>query len=149
MDKTANEQRKVVSLDDVLGRNKEELTKLREGSYFIRKLNGDLLYAEIEPREYRKAKKACIKFGPKGELQEMDDDKLKALLIVAAVGKDQRSPFRFDDKRLLAHLEINTAQEAVEALLSIGEINGMAVEIQTLSGVGETAEEEAAEDIKN
>ncbi|NIK67937.1 hypothetical protein [Paenibacillus sp. BK720] len=142
-----------LSLDDILGRDIADLEKLPNGEFNVAKLGGAIPWTAVTQDEYKVAKKGCfnLKQGKKGQKPEMDfdDDKLKVRLIVEAVHKDTRSDFTFANKQLLEKLGVTTAEQVVNALVSPGEIHNWAVEIQDASGFSDTAQEEAADDIKN
>lgn len=146
------------TLDKVLAINDSDLAKLKKGEFETEKL-GLLPYTAIDHNEYKKAKRECIKMIPDGTggmEADIDDDKLMVKLIIEAVDKDDRSDFSFANKQLLAKLnkafpdkDIVTAEQAVAALLSPGEIYNMAIEIQNLSGFGKKAQKKIEEEVKN
>lgn len=147
------------SLNDVLGLDTDKLTHLEESEFETKKL-GLIPFTEIEPGEYADMKKECYKTkvsgGRKNQNVEMDfdDEKLKVMLIINAVDKDKRSDFTFANGALIQKLSkkdpnVVTAVDAVRKLLSIGEINNWAIDIQEISGIGEEAKEEVVETIKN
>ncbi|TVX92224.1 phage tail assembly chaperone [Paenibacillus agilis] len=142
-----------LSLDDILTRDTKDLAKLPQGEFFVTKLQGKVPWTTVDQPEYKAAKKGCFKLKPtkKGQKPEMDfdDDKLKIRLIIEVVDKDPRSDFTFASKPLLEKLGVTTAEQAVERLVSPGEIHNWAMEIQETAGFSDEAQEEAAEDIKN
>lgn len=142
---------KYINLEDVLGRNNEELEALEQGEYETDKL-GLLPYTAVEHTEYKQAKKDALKLVPNGTggmTPDLDDDKLMVRLVIAAVEKDQRSSFSFANKQLLEKLGVATADAAVSRLLKPGEIYNIAIDIQNLSGFGEKKEKEDSEAVKN
>jgi hypothetical protein len=150
---------KIISLEDILGRNQEELTALKRGTFTAEKL-GTVAFCEIDQPEYKTIKKDCMKMvpDPKGGrgamTPELDDDKLMLKLVVAAVDKeskqpDARSNFTFANKQLLEKLGVVAADQAAAKLLSIGEIYQAAMGIQEVCGFTDKAQEEEAEEIKN
>lgn len=147
------EKTSFLNLNDILGRDNEELTKLETGEFFVAKLQGKVPWTAITQPEYKAAKKGClnIKKAKRGQQPEMDfdDDKMKVRLIIEAVDKDTRSDFSFANKQLLDKLGVMSAEQALEKLVSPGEIHNWAVEIQDASGFSDNAQEETAEDIKN
>lgn len=150
---------KIISLEEVLGMNQEDLTALKKGTFNAEKL-GTVAFCEIDANEYKTIKKDCMKMvpDPKGNrgamTPELDDDKLMLKLVVAAVDKeskqpDARSNFTFANKQLLEKLGVVTADSAAMKLLSIGEIYQAAMEIQEVCGFTDKAAAEEAEEIKN
>lgn len=153
--------KKYLSLDDILGIDNEVLAAVAKGEFETEKL-GIVPFSAIDYAEYKQAKKDCIKFNPDGTggvNTEIDDDKLMVKIVIAAVGKDTRSDFTFASKALLDKLsqpssngvkcEVRTAEGAVAALLSPGEVVNFAVAIQNLSGFGKKKSKENADAIKN
>lgn len=142
-----------LTLNDILSRETRELDLLPQREFFVEKLQGSICWTTVDQKEYKQAKKGCfiIKPAKKGQKPEMDfdDDKLKVRLIVEAVDKDKRSDFTFASKQLLEKLGLTTAEQAVEKLVSPGEIHNWAMEIQDTAGFSSEAEQEAADDIKN
>lgn len=151
--KNAETKQTLLSLDDILGRDTKELDQLPGGEFFVAKLGGKIPWTTVDQTEYKQAKKGCFNIKPakKGQKPEMDfdDDKLKVRLIIEAVDKDTRSDFTFANKQLLEKLGVTTAEQAVERLVSPGEIHNWAVEIQDAAGFSTDAQEEVADDIKN
>lgn len=145
-----------VTLDAILSKDNEALALINQGEFESQKL-GCIPFTAISHDEYKTAKRSCMSFVKQkgGRMApEMDDDKLMVLVIVAAVDKDTRSDFTFASKKLFdklkaAGLEVNTAEGAVKALLSPGEIHNFAIEVQDTSGFGPQAAAEDAEEIKN
>jgi hypothetical protein len=143
--------KKYISLEEILGKDNEELTAVKQGEFESEKL-GLIPFSAVEHSEYKQAKKDCIKQVPNGTGgmdAELDDDKLMIRLIITAVEKDSRSSFTFADKQLLNKLDVATADAAVAKLLSPGEIYNMAVDIQNLSGFGAKKKKEDSEAVKN
>lgn len=149
----ANDKTGFLSLDDILSRDKKELDQLPQGEFWVSRLGGKVPWTTVTQPEYKAAKKGClnIKPGKRGQKPEMefDDDKLKVRLIIEAVDKDTRSDFSFANKQLLDKLGVVTAEQAVDTLVNPGEIHNWAVEIQDAAGFSDSAQEEAADDIKN
>ncbi len=147
---------KFITLDEVLGKDNAALTAIKQEKFESAKL-GTIPFTAINHDEYKTAKKSCMSYvkGPNGRMiPEMDDDKLMLLVIITAVGKDTRSDFTFASKKLFdklkaAGMEVNTAEGAVKALLSPGEITNFAMDVQDASGFGPKAAKEDAEEIKN
>lgn len=141
-----------ITLEQVLGKDKEELTALKTSEFYAEKLNGDILYTEIEADEHKQNKRDSthmVQDGTGGMVSDIDEDKLMIKVIITAVNKDKRSDFTFADKRLLAHLGVSTAEGAVKKLLSIGDIYNFATAIQNISGFGTKQEKKDKEDVKN
>lgn len=146
-----NKKTKVLTLEDILAKGTDELTKLDEGEITVKKL-GTVLFTAVTQDELRKIKnrsKSKIENGTGGFDFEVDDDKLRVNLVVDAVDKDTRSNFTFASKALLEKLGVTTAAQAVNALMRPGEIFEAAVKIQEASGFGDKAEEENKEAVKN
>lgn len=146
------ENKKVLSLEHVLGMDKDKLTALAKGAFYAKKLGMDIPFTEIEPDENRQAKKDSTEMVPNGTggmQPELDEDKLMVKLIVQAVDKDDRSNFSFANKDLLKHLGVVAADQAVKKLLSTGEIYSAAMKIQDLSGFGPDAQKKDSEAVKN
>lgn len=147
------EKQTFLSLEDILSRDTKSLEELPQSEFHVEKLKGKVPWTAVDQAEYKAAKKGCfnIKQGGKGKKPEMDfdDDKLKVRLIIEAVDKDKRSDFTFANKQLLEKLGVVSAEQAVEKLVSPGEIHNWAVEIQDAAGFSGESQEEAAEDIKN
>lgn len=142
---------KYLSLEDILGKENEELQSLDMGEFTTRKL-GTIPFTAISYAEYKQIKKDCIKAVPNGTggmTREIDDDKLMLRVIVAAVDKDTRSTLTFKNKKLLEKLGVVTADEAVENLLDAGEVVLLASEIQDVSGFTEKTQQEEADAVKN
>ncbi|HMM21075.1 MAG TPA: hypothetical protein PKA10_10075 [Selenomonadales bacterium] len=147
----ANEAKTYVSLEDVLGRDSDELTAIKQGEFPSEKL-GLIPFSALANPEFKQAKRDCVKMtanGAGGMTPEVDDDKLMLRIIVAAVGKDRRSTFTFADKALLAKFGVAGAEQVVEKLLSPGEISRFAIAVQTVSGFGPQAARENEEAVKN
>jgi hypothetical protein len=90
------------SLEDILGKDTEELTAQAEGEFKSTKL-GLIPFTAISNPEYKAAKKSCMKVDvtSKGRATvDLDDDKLKLKIIVDAVDKDKRSNFTFANQKL-------------------------------------------------
>lgn len=148
------------TLNDILGLDTDVLTTLETSEFTSKKL-GVIPYTEVEPGEYAGMKKKAYKTkvsgsGRKNQNVEMDfdDELLKVMLIIEAVEKDKRSDFTFASKALIEKLSkkddnVVTAVDVVRKLLSIGEINDWAIDIQDISGITEQAKEEQVEAIKN
>lgn len=150
---------KIINLEDVLGKEAGQLTKLKRGTFTAEKL-GEVAFCEIDAVEYKGIKKDCMKMvpDPKGTrgamVPELDDDKLMIKLVIAAVDKetkqpDARSNFTFANEKLLTKLEVVAADQAVNKLMAIGEIFKAAMNIQEVCGFTDQAVEEEADAIKN
>lgn len=145
------ENSKFISLEDILGRNEDELTALKKGEIEAEKL-GTIPVTAIDSEEYKQIKKDCMKMVPDGTggmYPEVDDDKMMIRVIIAAVDKDDRSNFTFANKQLLDKLGVVTADAAVSKLLSPGEIINAATDVQQLSGFGRKAKKAQEEEVKN
>ncbi|WP_336786559.1 phage tail assembly chaperone [Paenibacillus sp. MMO-177] len=143
--------KKFISLEDVLGRDAAELTAVKQGEYETDKL-GAVPYTALDHAEYKQIKRDCVKMTPNGTggmEPDVDDDKMMARVVIAAVNKDQRSTFTFANKELLAKLGVTTADEALAKLLSPGEIINFAVAVQNDSGFGQKAAKATQEAVKN
>jgi len=149
-------EKKYITLAEILTKDDATLTAIKNSEFESVKI-GCIPFSAINHDEYKVAKKSCITYTKvKGGRMtpEMDDDKLQLLVIIAAVEKDKRSDFTFASKKLFdklkaAGMEVNTAEGAVKALLSPGEIANFAIDVQETSGFGPQAVAEDAEEIKN
>lgn len=147
---------KYASLEMVLGKEAEELTAVEQGEFTTKKL-GVVPYTAIDHKEYKAAKKDCMKMIPNGTggmVPDLDDDKLMVKIIIAAVDKDTRTDFTFANEALIKKLQaanpgIVSADQVVTKLLSPGEIYKFAVEVQNASGFGADAKKELKDDVKN
>lgn len=140
-----------LTLKDILGRNKDDLTSVKYDEFETEKL-GVVPFASIDFEENKQIKKDCMRMIPNGTggmTPDLDDDKMMIRIIVAAVDKDPRSDFTFANKELLAHLGVTTADEAVQKLLSPGEIYRFAMKVQDASGFTDKAKKEVKEAVKN
>lgn len=142
---------KFVSLEEILGKDAQELSQIKEGAFDVEKL-GAVPYSALDHTEYKACKKDCMKMVPNGTggmVPELDDDKLMIKVILAAVNKDARSSFTFMNKKLLDKLGVVSADDAVVALVAPGEVFRWAVDIQNLSGFGQKAKKALTEEVKN
>lgn len=142
---------KLISLEDILGKDTQELNQVKEETFEVEKL-GTVPYSALDHSEYKVCKKDCMKMVPNGTggmVPELDDDKLMVKVIIAAVDKDKRSNFTFANKKLLDKLGVVSADQAVDALVAPGEVFRWAVEIQNLSGFGQKAKQQLSEEVKN
>lgn len=142
---------KFISLEDILGKDVEVLTAVKQGAFETEKL-GAVPYTAIDYTEYKQIKKDCVRMVPNrtgGMEPEVDDDKMMLRVVISAVHKDTRSTFTFANKELLAKLGVTTADEAASKLLSPGEIMNFAVAVQGDSGFGQMATKERQDDVKN
>lgn len=140
-----------LTLEDILGRDNEDLTPLCEDEFETDKL-GTIPFTSIDHDEYKQAKRDCVKITPDGNggvKTDVDDDRLMVKLVVLAVDKDKRSNFTFANKSLLQKLGVMTAEGAVVKLLKPGEIVNFAVKIQNASGFGKKKQKEDSEAVKN
>lgn len=140
-----------LSLEDILGRDNDELKAVPQGEFETEKL-GMVPYSALTYAEYKQAKKDCVKFVPDnsgGIRTEIDDDRLMVKVVLLGVDKDNRSNFTFANKALLDKLDVVTAEGAVGVLLSPGEVVNFAVAIQNASGFGKKKQKEDSEAIKN
>jgi hypothetical protein len=147
----SKEKSQFLSLEDVLGLEGSVLSELRQDVIETEKL-GDIPVTALDNPEYKQAKKDCMKMvkdGTGGMQPDLDDDLLMLKVIVAAVNKDQRSNFTFANKKILDKLGVVTSTEAVEKLLSPGEIYKAAMVVQDISGFGEKAKKQQEEEVKN
>lgn len=143
--------KKFISLEEVLGKDTEALTAVKQGEFESEKL-GLIPYTALDQPEYKQIKKDCVRMIPNGTggmEPEVDDDKMMVRVVIRAVDKDKRSSFTFANKELLAKLGVTTADEAVAKLLSPGEIINFAVAVQNDSGFGQRAAKEAQDKVKN
>ncbi|MCO5387794.1 MAG: hypothetical protein NHB14_20725 [Desulfosporosinus sp.] len=139
------------TLESILGKDQSELTALKQDEFTTEKL-GTLPYTAVDHKEYKVAKRGCMKMikdGTGSMVPDLDDDQLMLEIIVAAVDKDGRSDFTFANELLLKKLNVVTATAAVSQLLSPGEIFNLAIEIQGLSGFGAKAAKDLKDDVKN
>ncbi|EIW19911.1 MULTISPECIES: phage tail assembly chaperone [Pelosinus] len=149
-------EKQFITLDEILTKDNAALATVKQSEFESDKV-GLIPFTAISHDEYKAAKKSSMSFVKQkgGRMApEMDDDKLMVLVIIAAVDKDTRSDFTFASKKLFdklkaAGLEVNTAEGAVKALLSPGEIHNFAIEVQDTSGFGPKTAAEDAEEIKN
>lgn len=141
-----------ITIEEILNADIAALKAVKEGEYETEKL-GLLPFQALSQAEYKQAKNdsmKIIKNASRGAVDfDFDDEKLKVRIIVQAVNKDERSTFTFANKALLDKLGVVTADQAVEMLLSPGEIHNIAMEIQDLSGFGAKAQKENEEAVKN
>lgn len=140
-----------LTLEDILGRDNEELKAVPQGEFETEKL-GMVPFSALTYAEYKQAKKDCVKFVPDnsgGINTEIDDDRLMVKVVILGVDKDKRSNFTFANKALLEKLDVVTAEGAVGELLSPGEIVKFAVAIQNASGFGKKKQKEDSEAVKN
>lgn len=141
----------LISLEDILAKDVQDLAPVSEGTFKVGKL-GDIPYTSVEYDEYKAIKKACTKMVPNGTggmRTDIDEDKLMILLVIEAVDKDKRTSFTFRNKDLLAKFGVLTDEGVVKKLLKPGEIVNFAVKIQNDSGFGKQAEAAASEAVKN
>lgn len=140
-----------LSLEDILGRDKDDLVGVLSGEFESRKL-GTIPFTAIDHNEYKQAKRDCVQITPDGNggvKTDVDEDRLMVKLVILAVDKDTRSDFTFANKALLEKLGVVTAEGAVSALLDPGEIVNFAVKIQNASGFGKKKQKEDSEAVKN
>lgn len=143
--------KKFISLEEVLGRDTDDLTAVKVGEFKSEKL-GAVPFTALDYAEYKQIKKDCVRMVPNGTggmEPEVDDDKMMVRVIIRAVDKDQRSSFTFANKQLLEKLGVVTADDVTAKLLSPGEIINFAVAIQNESGFGQRAAKEAQDKVKN
>ena len=142
-----------VSLEEVLGKKAEELKAVVLGEIDASKLGGKLPVTSFDNDVFKQIKKDCTEYRKEGKNGRMipviDEDKLMVEVIVAAVHADERSDFTFRSPQLLQKLDVITAGEAAELLLSPGEIARGAQEVQEICGFNGEAAEARAEDVKN
>ncbi|MED3571964.1 phage tail assembly chaperone [Cytobacillus praedii] len=141
-----------ISLEDVLGKDVSDLERLKQDVIEVEKLGGQLPITGLTNPEFKQIKKDCKSFVPDGTggmRTDVDDDKLMIRVIIKAVDKDKRSSFTFANKQLLEKLGVTTADQAVEKLLSPGEITKAAVKVQDASGFGNAVQKEVKEEVKN
>jgi hypothetical protein len=149
-------EKKFITLEDVLGKDVDDLAELKTGDIETEKL-GLLPFTALDHTEYKECKKQCVKRVPDGTggtTLDMDDDKLMVKVIIKAVDKDNRSNFTFADKKLIEKLQkkypdVISADQAVTKLLSPGEIYRAAIAIQDLSGFTQQSKQQLKEEIKN
>lgn len=147
-----------ITLETVLSKDGDALTAVRQGEFYCEKLGGDIPFTALTHDEFKTAKKGCVVFvsSPTGGAMtpDVDDDKLMLQVVIKAVDKDTRSTFTFASAKLFDKLkasgkDINTAEGAVKAMLSPGEIQKFAMAVQEVSGFGPNAVKKDAEAIKN
>lgn len=134
---------KMVSLHDILARPAEELAEIGKGTFTTRKL-GIIPYSAPSANEMGAIQRKCMTLTTvkKQQQVELDQVRMQILMIIDAVHKDERSDFTFKSPELLAHLQeaepgIVSAEHAVNFLLSVGEINAWATEMQLTMGMTE------------
>lgn len=140
-----------LSLEDILGRDSDELKAVPQGEFETEKL-GMVPFSALTYTEYKQAKKDCVKFVPDnsgGIHTEIDDDRLMVKILILAVDKDTRSNFTFASKPLLDKFGVATAEALAGILLSPGEIVNFAVAVQNASGFGKKKQKENADAVKN
>lgn len=145
------EVKKFISLEEILGKEEEQLSTLSLGEFETQTL-GLVPFTSVDYDEYKVMKKDCTKMVPNGTggmQPELDDDKLMLLLVIEAVDKDKRSTFTFRSKELLAKLGVSTAEAAAKKLLKPGEVIHFAVAVQNASGFSKKAQKENSEAVKN
>lgn len=143
--------KKMVTLEDILGRDSAVLTAVKTGDFEAEKL-GTVPWAAPDDEEFKQIKQDCRKQVPDGTGGinfEVDEDKLMRRLVIRAVDKDTRSNFTFASKQLLEKFEVKTADQVVGRLLLPGEIVEFAVEIQNAMGFGKKADKERENAVKN
>lgn len=142
---------KFLSLEEILGRDTEELTKEAQGHFTTSKL-GNVPFTAISYDDYKQAKKDCVTYeqDDSGIIQtKVDDDKLMTKIVILAVDKDNRSNFTFANGALLKKLGVFTAEMALGKLLSPGEIVNFAVAVQNASGFGTKKKKQVKDSVKN
>jgi hypothetical protein len=142
---------KFLSLEEILGKDTEELTREAQGHFTTSKL-GTIPFTAISYDDYKQAKKDCVTYeqDDNGIIQtKVDDDKLMTKIVILAVDKDKRSDFTFANGALLKKLGVFTAEMALGKLLSPGEIVNFAVKVQNASGFGTKKKKQIKESVKN
>lgn len=142
---------KFLSLEEILGKDTEELTREAQGHFTTSKL-GTIPFTAISYDDYKQAKKDCVTYeqDDNGVIQtKVDDDKLMTKIVILAVDKDKRSNFTFANGALLKKLGVFTAEMALGKLLSPGEIVNFAVSVQNASGFGTKKKKQIKESVKN
>lgn len=142
---------KFLSLEEILGKDTEELTKEAQGHFTTSKL-GTVPFTAISYDDYKQAKKDCVTYDQddNGVIQtKVDDDKLMTKIVILAVDKDKRSNFTFANGALLKKLGVFTAEMALGKLLSPGEIVNFAVKVQNASGFGTKKKKQVKDSVKN
>lgn len=140
-----------LTLEDILGKDAEELRAVAQGEFETEKL-GTVPFTALTYAEYKQAKKDCISYtadGSGGIKTDIDDDRLMVKVVLTGVDKDERSNFTFANKALLEKLGVVTAEGVIGVLLSPGEIVNFAVAIQNASGFGKKKQKKDSEEIKN
>ena len=140
-----------LSLEDILGKDTDELTAEKQGHFVTEKL-GAVPFTAISYDDYKQAKKDCVSYSQddNGVIQtKVDDDKLMTKIVILAVDKDPRSNFTFASKALLEKLGVVTAEGALGKLLSPGEVVNFAVAVQNASGFGNKAKKKVKDSVKN
>lgn len=142
---------KFLSLEEILGKDTEELTREAQGHFTTSKL-GTIPFTAISYDDYKQAKKDCVTYeqDDNGVIQtKVDDDKLMTKIVILAVDKDKRSDFTFANGALLKKLGVFTAEMALGKLLSPGEIVNFAVSVQNASGFGTKKKKQVKDSVKN
>lgn len=142
---------KFLSLEEILGKDTEELTREAQGHFTTSKL-GTIPFTAISYDDYKQAKKDCVTYeqDDNGVIQtKVDEDKLMTKIVILAVDKDKRSNFTFANGALLKKLGVFTAEMALGKLLSPGEIVNFAVNVQNASGFGTKKKKQIKESVKN
>lgn len=142
---------KFLSLEEILGKDTEELTREAQGQFITSKL-GTIPFTAISYDDYKQAKKDCVTYDQddNGVIQtKVDDDKLMTKIVILAVDKDKRSDFTFANGALLKKLGVFTAEMALGKLLSPGEIVNFAVKVQNASGFGTKKKKQVKDSVKN
>lgn len=142
---------KFLSLEEILSKDTEELTREAQGHFTTSKL-GTVPFTAISYDDYKQAKKDCVTYDQddNGVIQtKVDDDKLMTKIVILAVDKDKRSNFTFANGALLKKLGVFTAEMALGKLLSPGEIVNFAVKVQNASGFGTKKKKQVKDSVKN
>lgn len=142
---------KFLSLEEILGKDTEELTREAQGHFTASKL-GTIPFTAISYDDYKQAKKDCVTYDQddNGVIHtKVDDDKLMTKIVILAVDKDKRSDFTFANGALLKKLGVFTAEMVLGKLLSPGEIVDFAVKVQDASGFGTKKKKQVKDSVKN
>lgn len=142
-----------LSLEDVLGKKAEDLTAVSRSEIDAKNLGGRIPVTSFDNETFKQIKKDCTEYKKEGKNGRMvavlDEDKLMIEVIVAAVDADDRSDFTFRNAQLLEKLGVITATDAASRLLSPGEIQRGAMEVQDICGFTPAAAEERSKEAKN
>jgi len=131
------EEKKMVSLDLVLGLKDDEITALPKGEYQTKRL-GLVPLRAITPEELKEVRKDSAVRNKAGQITDIDEDLMAALMWTKALDTS-RTDFDFGNPELLKKLGVTTKVQVVRKLLLVGEIQMGCLYIKDLSGFSATA----------